>query len=269
MRLLRDLRASTEFLLLLELSRAPRLRQRELAERLEITPQAVSQYLHELRRRGLLAGGRGQLRLTSEGIEYLHRRFEELREFVVATTALLPVIAETEAYAAGSIEPGDSVGLRMERGRLTAHPRTVAPSRGVALGAAERGEAVRVGSLEGIVDLKPGAILLLELPPAFRGGARRLGPSVRTRLRSARVDVAGGLDPWGATALEAAGWPDALVHAPVQSAISAVQRGLQVALVGCEADVQMAIRELEELRAEGREARWRVEHLGEARARRR
>lgn len=269
MRLLRDVRASTEFLLLLELSRAPRLKLRELGERLEITPQAVSEYLHRLERRGLLSGGRGELRLTQEGVEYLHRKFEELREFVVATTAQLPVIAETEAFAASRIQQGDPLGLKMERGRLMARPRISSSSRGVALSAAERGEAVRVGSLEGILELEPGEILLLELPPASAGGARELASEVCARLRREGVEVVGSVDPWGATVAAAAEQSDELRFAPAHAAIAAAQRGLRVALLGCEADVRRTIRELEELHAEGEAVRWRTDRVGAPRPRRR
>ncbi len=54
MRMLRDLRLSTKVLILYEMLREPGIGQRSLAEALEVTPQAISDYLKHMEEEGLI-----------------------------------------------------------------------------------------------------------------------------------------------------------------------------------------------------------------------
>lgn len=158
---------SLRFAVLLELLRSGPLRATDLTTPTDITVQGVSYHLKQLESEGLVTfedDGR-RAKLTPAGIEALHDHFLGLKAFVdLALTEMLPV-EECVALAAEPIAQGAVVGLFMENGRLTAR-KDHSPSSGRARAAAREGELVVVTGLTGVVELHPGTVHVVTLPPA-------------------------------------------------------------------------------------------------------
>src|SRR6267143_4683388 len=140
MELLRDLKGSTRVLFLYEVTTSRHTRLRTIAERLGMTVQGASEYAHGLERDGLLSLVNGEYRATKKGVEFLHDRFHELRQFVDRAGREMAFVETTAAMADGSIHRGARVGLFMEDGVLVAHEGRSSPSTGVAVHDASKGE---------------------------------------------------------------------------------------------------------------------------------
>ncbi len=82
--ILRSKREATRFQILVEIAEhQPAVRQQEIAAKLGVTPQAVSEYIRELVDEGLVtAHGRGgRYEVTKSGIEWVLRHAEALEAY--------------------------------------------------------------------------------------------------------------------------------------------------------------------------------------------
>lgn len=161
----------TRLLLLLEIVTDRPGDQRSLAEPVGITPQAVSDYISKMKEEGLVSVGPEGPRATVEGVELLHRDLLSMKDFVDTSIGKLDIIRSTDAVAMDVLKKGDKVHLIMEDGLLCAVKKGTG-SAGIAERDADPGEMVPISSLTGLVDLKPGALKLVEIPPARAGGGR-------------------------------------------------------------------------------------------------
>lgn len=230
LRLLRDRSEVTRLLILAELEREPGATLSDVAERLDVTVQAVSTYAKDLVRMGLLAEG-GPQRVTPKGLQTLHEGVRQLRAAVDSVATPLAVIRVASAVAATRIREGDRVGLVMEGGDLHARARHRAASMGRALADAEPGEEVVVGDLTGLVDLQPGKITVVALPSPMEGGVARVDvPRLRALLKEhPRVDKVAALGTGARVLAKRLGTVD-LDFAAERAAFNAAERGLSVRL---------------------------------------
>lgn len=76
-------RESSRFQILVEIAaHQPNIRQKEVAERLGVTPQAISEYIKELVADGLVTtDGRMRYSITKEGVEWLLEMAAELKRY--------------------------------------------------------------------------------------------------------------------------------------------------------------------------------------------
>lgn len=173
-RILRDLRQLTKLLILLEISTTTHHKLKTIADKLEITPQAVSDYLKIMGKEDLIQNIGGEYRATKKGVDFLHENFIHLKSFVDTKMNILNIIDLCGAMAKTKIKNGDKVGLFMEDGVLTAYTDKESNSKGTALQSAQIGEDVAIKGLEGMVVLKPGRVYILKLPNIKDGGTRRV-----------------------------------------------------------------------------------------------
>jgi putative transcriptional regulator len=238
MKLLRDLRLSTELLLLLELLRDPRGRLKTLSEKLGMTAQGVSEYLRRMQGEGLIQQIAGGYRLSNKGVQFLHENIVELRDFVVDAINRVDIIRTCAAVARTKIKRGDRVGLFMERGILTAYARRRSASTGISTTRAELGEIVRVKDLDGIVELSQGQLVIIELP-AEKDTDSGEGPSytrtaikLKNALLKLRRDRLGALDTTGLVLSRNIGLKCDFEFAAGAAGIEAAQKGLDAVLIG-------------------------------------
>jgi len=206
---LRHKRDATRYRILVEIAeRQPAVSQREIADAIGITAQAVSEHLGDLADGGFVdREGRGRYRVTKEGVDWLISRTDELSEYLdhVTSDVLGDVEVET-ALADGPVEEGDRVGLSMRDGVL--HARSVAEGDGgddaggatldsagtdhsdgataVAVTAADSGQDVGVAEFDGVVDYELGAVTVVAVPAVRDGGSRTVDPP---RLREFATDA--------------------------------------------------------------------------------
>lgn len=150
----------------------PRVRQSDVADAVDISPQAVSKYVSELEAEGLLAsGGRSQYTVTQEGIEWMSRMARELKGY--ADSVLGDVIGGERLWTAvadDDFEEGEEVFLEIRDGVLCA-TRKEASARGVTVSEASRGDDIGVEHEAGIVDLSEGSVTVFVVPDVSEGGS--------------------------------------------------------------------------------------------------
>ncbi|UCG70419.1 MAG: winged helix-turn-helix transcriptional regulator [Thermoplasmata archaeon] len=248
MKILRDLRLSTELLILLEVIKNPHIRLKIIAEKLGITVQGASDYLRRMKKEGYIQNIGGELRATKEGIEFLHTNFAELKSFVDLKIIELNIIDVCAAIAKNKIKEGDEVGLFMEKGVLTAYSKRKSKSKGIALSDAEIDEDVAIKELEGMVSLSPGSIHVVKLPSIREGGSKSTSIQwVRGLHNKLQPDKVGAMDVVSIAVLKKAAIMPDFDFAPMDSSIEAVEKGLDVLLFASGDQVHNVVSTIEEI----------------------
>lgn len=167
-------RDATRYRILVQIAeRQPAVSQREVADAIGVTSQAVSDYLQELIEQGFVRKhGRGRYEVTKEGVDWLISQTDALEAFVDHVSE--DVVGQVDvdaALATASIESGQAVSLSMHDGTLQATPGEAGEATAVAVTDAEAGEDVGVTDFEGMVDFDLGAVTVVSLPRVDDGGS--------------------------------------------------------------------------------------------------
>lgn len=233
MRILRDLRLSTKVLILYEMVRDPDKGQRALAEALDVTPQAISDYLKHMEAEGLVEREGRASRPTVLGFQFLQDHLRELGDFTYQAMRELNVINSCAAIASEDLEEGQSVVLELADGVIRARAGEEGDSTGVAMHAARAGEDLAVGSLVGILGITPGTITVAALPSAAEGGTRSVDvEALLERVNELDPDVVAALDPVGLVAARRLDMEVDVRFAVEQGALDAALRGQDVLVLG-------------------------------------
>lgn len=236
------------FVILLELVKRGPLRASDLTDPTDLTLQGVAYNLDQLADEGLVAfEGKDSraARITSEGVQALHEHFVGLKAFVDHALGEMMHIEECVALAGEALEPGDEVGLFMEEGRLVAREAD-SPSTGRVRKGGSTGDLVTVGDLTGVVDLEPGVVDVVRLPPpSSLPEPSSLEAAAQGLEGEADVLVTCGLEAEVLTdraGLDAETGP--IPFSAEANARSAAQRGLDVLLVAAWEDARRLIEDL-------------------------
>ncbi len=248
MNVLRDLRLSTELLILFEIINDPHIKLKTIAEKLNITVQGASDYLRRMKKEGLVQNIGGELKATKKGIEFLHTNFAELKEFVDSKITGLNMIDVCAAIARTDIKKGDDVGIFMEDGVLTAYTEKDSDSRGKAFSDAETGEDVAISDLDGIVSLLPGTIYIMKLPSIRQGGSAEVPEGAISRhYNKLNPDKVGVMDVVSLAAVKKAKIKPDFEFASLSASIEAIEKGLDVMLLGSQDIVHSAVSTIEKI----------------------
>lgn len=172
--ILRSKREVSRLQILVEIAEhQPAVRQQEIASKLGVTPQAVSEYIRELVEDGMVAAhGRGRYGVTREGIEWVLNHAEALESYARHIRRdIIQQVSTWTALAAEDLGEGDTVGVYMREGLLYAsrEPRS---AMGTVIRDARAGEDVGIARLSGIIDHSEGTIHVCKVPRIQRGGSR-------------------------------------------------------------------------------------------------
>jgi len=172
--ILRNKNLATRFQILVEIANSgPNIQQQDIAKKLYVTPQAISDYTRQLVGEGLLVSdGRSKYRLTNEGVNWVIRILRELRGYDVLIERAITNISVCAAVAADDLIEGQTAGLVMKDGMLFAMANAGRGAKGITTTAARAGEDVGISSIEGIVRLKMGKVTILKVPGIERGGSK-------------------------------------------------------------------------------------------------
>ena len=167
--------ALTHFQILSEISKQnPHLKQKDLAESLGITIQAVSENIKTLIELGYITSkdGRSPYKITQSGIDKVKRDAISLRKYsdsVLETMnhykTVWPAIADED------LKKDDTVGLFMREGILYAH-NAEENATGVVLEDAEAGSDVALTNLTGLIDMSVGEATIINIPTIKEGGSK-------------------------------------------------------------------------------------------------
>ena len=242
MRLLREKGLATKFLILVEIASGHHSRLSPIARKLDITNQAVSEYLKKMKKEGFIQQIEGEYRATKKGIQFLHSNFLELKRFADSKMEGLDIIDVCAAIAKTDIKKGERVALFMEDGSLIARGNEKSSSTGIAMRDAVKGEDVPLKDLDGIIEHSMGKLYLVELPSAREGGSRAVSlDKIEEILMKTNPDKIGIGDIVAKSIMKKLGRKYDFEFAPIESSIEAVQRGLSVIFLGSGDKIGIAI----------------------------
>jgi predicted transcriptional regulator len=102
--------------------------------------------------------------ITVKGIDYIEKHIENLRTFISETMDNINSLKISEVIAGSEIKEGDEVGLFMKNGILLAYSGKKSSSTAKSVCNAKKGEVLGITDINGIIDIKYGAIKVMILP---------------------------------------------------------------------------------------------------------
>lgn len=157
----------TRFQVLNEIAQnQPYVRQKDIADKLGITVQAVSENIKGLIEDGLVeaGGGRSHYKITKRGVEKLRSEAMALRKYADdVLEAMSSYRSVWPAIAWEDLREGDHVELFMEGGTLYARRNGDGEAYGVVLHDASEGEDVALYDLGGRIKLERGKVTVVIL----------------------------------------------------------------------------------------------------------
>jgi putative transcriptional regulator len=228
--------SATRFEILVEIAASgPNVQQRQIASKLGITPQAVSDYIHKMVEDGaVISTGRSSYRVSVEGVNWMIEMLRELRDYVSRVTQVVTDITTCAAIAETDIVQGQAVGLKMADGLLYATSEIGEGARGVSVSDVKKGEDADITSIEGLVELRRGKVTILQVPSISKGGSKRVDlKKLKSCVSQARNVGAIGIE--ALVALRRAGIEPKYLYGVTEAAVEAVHCGLPI-VVACTDD---------------------------------
>ncbi|MDD1676950.1 MAG: winged helix-turn-helix transcriptional regulator [Methanomicrobiales archaeon] len=230
--ILRSKSDATRFQILVEVAEnQPAVRQQEIAAKLGVTPQAVSEYIRELVEEGKVSSqGRGRYEVSREGIEWVLNHAEALETY--ARHVRRDIIHQVSVWTAIAKEPlrrGDTVGVYMQDGLLYA-VKEERSAMGTVTMDADAGQDVGVSRLNGIIDHREGKVHVCKVPRVERGGSRKVREQDLLDV-IAHVPVVGAVGLEAQVALDNAGRKADIFFGAREAVIEAAFHGLDCALI--------------------------------------
>ncbi len=180
MRVLLNRKDTVRLLILSELMIRKEYNQRDIAKKLNLTPQAISEHFKELISEGFIRViHKGFYEVTEKGKDWLNKSLVDLHLF--SENLLKKIYSEQiVAIAEGKIREGDSVHYWMQDGYLFAKKSD--KGNGIALISAEDGEDVLIKPTSGYDPPEKGEIIIVKVPDVGEGGSRKINISLLANL---------------------------------------------------------------------------------------
>jgi len=230
--ILRSRREVSRFQILVEIAEhQPAVRQQEIADKLGVTPQAISEYLKELVDEGKVSAiGRGNYEVTKTGIEWVLANAESLESYARHIRRdIIQQVSVWAAIAADNLKAGDEVGVYMKDGFLYA-ARKSSSANGSVVADAAKDTDVGITNLNGIIDHHEGLVHICKVPRIQQGGSRRVHQNKLKEITAkAGLVAAVGLEAW--ITLKSAGREPDLFFGAREGVIEAAFHGIDCVLV--------------------------------------
>jgi len=244
---LQSKRESSRFQILVEIAaHQPNLRQKEVAESLGVTPQAISEYIKELVADGLVTtDGRMRYRITKKGVEWLLESAAELKRYArVVMEEIISHVSVWTAIAEADLAEGERISLEMRGGLLYANKKEGIDASGVVIAGALSGEDVGVSDLRGLISLEEGRIILCKVPRVQNGGSGKVDLQALHR-QLARVTNVGCLGIEALVALRKVGREPDIIFGAKEFAVEAAYHGISSVIVSVDEQIPGFLTRLE------------------------
>jgi putative transcriptional regulator len=244
---LQSKRESSRFQILVEIAaHQPNLRQKEVAESLGVTPQAISEYIKELVADGLVTtDGRMRYSITKEGVEWLLESAAELKRYArVVMEEIISHVSVWTALAETDLVEGERVSLEMKSGLLYADKKEGVEASGVVIGDAKMGDDVGVSDLRGLISLDEGRITLCKVPRVQMGGSRKVDLNLLERELIGKKMV-GCLGIEALVALRKVGREPDVIFGAKEFAVEAAYHGISSLIVSVDEQIPGLLTRLE------------------------
>jgi len=246
--ILKSKNLATKFQIMVEVAaHQPNIQQRDIASKLGITSQAVSEYIRELIKDGWLnSEGRSRYRVTKEGVDWILQMSRQLHSYAWFVSKVVADISTTTAIADSDISAGQRVSLYMKDGLLFAT--SVISSKGaigVAITDAEKGQDVGISNIERVIKLEPAKVIVGKVPNVQHGGSQSTDlVRLEREVKKARLVAALGVE--ALVALRKIGANPDYVYGVREAAIEAAFCGLPCLVVCSEDRIAILVQRLEE-----------------------
>ncbi|MDD5288430.1 MAG: winged helix-turn-helix transcriptional regulator [Dehalococcoidales bacterium] len=229
---LRNKNLATKFQILLEIAaNQPSIQQKDIALKIGVTSQAVSDYISKLEKDDwITSDGRSRYRITKEGVNWMLKSLRELQQYSNSAERVLTNITTWSAIAALDLKKGQRVGLVMKAGLLYASAYHGKGASGITTGNADKGEDAGITDIEGIVELDIGQITVLEVPDIQRGGSKSSNLN-KMKKTLAEGSLIGAIGIEAIVALRKIDIEPDYLYGVTHAAIEAVRSGLSFVIV--------------------------------------
>jgi putative transcriptional regulator len=258
MKVFRERGELTRFQILYEISkREPNLRQATIAERLDLTIQAISENIKQLiKEEYITAGknGRSPYSITLKGISRVKHEASVLKEYTDDVfNAINYYKSVWPAIASEDLKKGELVGLYMDNGVLHAGKKEQTAT-AITLTSASEKEDVGLTNLSGIIEITTGHVVIISLPNIKEGGSKVADLKLVKKTYSSglknygidkKFDRVGVLGTTSHRVSSMLSIPVDIEFAVTQSTISAAKKGLNILIIAVGKMSENIIRELE------------------------
>ncbi len=246
-KILKSKNVATRFRILVEVAaNQPTIHQKSIAAKLEVTPQAVSDYMNKLEQEGMVVSeGRSKYRVTQEGINWMLVMLREMDAYCDYVRTTITNVTVCAAVADDDLTEGQLVGLVMKDGLLVATNEAGGGATGVAVSGGRRGEDVGISQVEGIVSFERGSITVLKVPDIQKGGSARADTG-RLKKELGKHQAVGTIGIEAVVAARRAGIEPQYTCGVTAAAVEATRIGLSFVIVCTEDAVPELISRLRE-----------------------
>ena len=246
--ILKSKNLATKFQIMVEIAaHQPNIQQKDIAPRLGITSQAVSEYIRELIKDGWLSSqGRSRYKVTKEGVDWILQMSRQLHSYAWFVSKAVADISTTTAIADSDLSVGQPASLYMKDGLLFASKVISGKgAKGITVTEAKKGQDVGIRNIEGVIKLEPAKVMIGKVPNVQDGGSRSTDLArLKREVKEARL--VGALGTEALVALMQIGVKPDYVHGVREAAIEAAYCGLPSLVVCSEDKVSILVPRLEE-----------------------
>jgi len=249
--ILRNKRDVSRFQILAEIAEhQPAVRQQEIADKMGVTPQAVSEYIRELIDEGMVsASRRGNYEVTKSGIEWMLANAESLESYARHIRRdIIQQVSIWTAIAAENLAAKDVVGMYMQDGFLYAAKKPMAAT-GSVVADAIKGSEVGVAHLNGIIEHHEGVIHVCKVPRIQYGGSRNVHTDQLMEI-VAKAEMVGAVGLEAYIALKSSGRKPDLFFGAREGVIEAAFHGIDCAIVIVDEEFTDFLKRLESMELE-------------------
>ena len=240
-------RDSSRFKVLVEIAaHQPDVRQQEVAERLGVTKQAISDYIRGLIKDGLVTtDGRTRYSVTKEGVEWLLEGAAELKQYArMVMEDVIENVSVWTALAEVDLAEGERVSLEMRGGFLYANKKEGKDATGITISDASAGEDVGISDLKGLIGLEAGEIVVCKVPRVQSGGSRKINSELlKSKISEDKMIGALGIEALAALR-KVDREPDVMFGAR-ESIVEAAHHGVSSVIVSVDEQVPNLLERLE------------------------
>jgi putative transcriptional regulator len=246
--ILKSKNLATKFQIMVEIAaHQPNIQQKDIAPRLSITSQAVSEYIREMLKDGWLSSeGRSRYKVTKEGVDWILQMSRQLHSYTWLVSKVVADLSTTTAIADSNLSVGQRASLYMKHGLLFASDAIGAEgARGTTVTEAKKGQDVGIRNVEGVIKLEPAKVTIGKVPNVQDGGSQSTD-MVRLKRQLRRADLIGTLGTEALVALKRISVKPDYIHGVQEAAVEAAYCGLPFLVVCSEDRVPILIQRLEE-----------------------
>ncbi len=246
--ILKSKNLASKFQIMVEIAaHQPNIQQKDIAQKLGITSQAVSEYIRELTKDGwLIAEGRSRYRVTKEGVDWILQMSRQLHSYAWSVSKVVADISTTAAISDSDLAAGQRVSLYMKDGLLFASEVSGNEgAKGTTVTAAKKGQDVGIRNIEGVIKLEPAEVVIGKIPNVQDGGSKRTN-SARLKQEARKAKLVAALGTEALVALRQVGVEPDYIYGVREAAIEAAFCGLSPFVACSEDKIPFLLQRLEE-----------------------